>query len=82
MNLSQIKKHLNKIRIISWFDPQSQHRTNLDDMIKTGFCKCESIGKIVHIQKNLIIIEHEKADELGDYTNLHSSLIYKIKKIR
>ena len=81
MTLKELKKHVGKYRVIGWVDPQSALRTTLDAVKKKRLAPISCVGKILHVDSGLVIIETEHCgDDEGDYTSLHPALITSLAK--
>ena len=73
-----LKRDIGKTFKVTWLDPASEIRVELKDFVKKGLVKVESLGKLVYVSKDMVVLEHERCEELGDYTKIHPKLIYQI----
>ena len=73
------KKLLGKTVEIAWNDPTTVCRA---DPLTVNFTECQSLGKVVFISKEKIILRHEVCGELVDETIIHPVLVTKINIIK
>ena len=72
------KKDIGKTFKVTWVDPETELRVKLEDFIKKGLGPVVTIGKLVYTGREMIVLEHERCDDVGDYTKIHPSLVVKV----
>lgn len=75
------KKEIGKRVIVKWDDAVSMANSTLKDMVENGFCKKETMGKLVYHSKDFIILQNERVvgDNLGDFTLIPRGMITEVK---
>ena len=73
-----LKRDVGKTYKVTWKDPETELRVRLEDFIKKGLGTVTTLGKLVYVSKDMIVLEHERCDELGDFTKIHPSLVVKV----
>ena len=76
-----LKRDVGKTFKVVWLDPASEIRAELKDFISKGLIKVVTLGKLVYVSKDMVVLEHERCEELGDYTKIHSALVVKATRI-
>lgn len=75
-----LKRDVGKTFKVTWVDPETELRVKLDDFIHKGLGTVVTLGKLVYVSKDMIVLEHERCDDLGDFTKIHPSLVVKVSK--
>ena len=79
---------LNKLYKTYWDDSKSEHATTLNEFIRKGFAKKESVGWLVYEDKDRIVLCSEKDREekfkpemSGDFTMINRTWVKKMERI-
>lgn len=75
------KKHIGKYFKVFWKDPTTHCQASLSRVIKEPFSIHDNNGKVVHVDKGIVIIAHDECGDEGDFTAIHPSLIVRVEPV-
>jgi len=66
---------------VEWLDPTTHLSEYIEKVLEKPFSVHRNNGKLVHVGRDVLILEHDKCELEGDYTTVFIGLVAGIKKL-